>query len=137
MFIIQLLFPLTQQINFGCGCLRDVATPVHELLHTCGLAHEHNRADRDEYVKIKWENIEEKMKYNFYKVNSTEYSDYGVPYNYKSVMHYPLNAFAKHPKLQSMETLKPNDGIMGYDIGWADSDVEKLHLMYNCTSRFS
>ncbi|EYC10975.1 hypothetical protein Y032_0053g2400 [Ancylostoma ceylanicum] len=33
----------------------------HELMHIIGMDHEHKRQDRDKYVKIHWENIEEGM----------------------------------------------------------------------------
>ncbi len=32
---------------------------MHEILHTLGLDHEFNRVDRDKFVKIHFENIEE------------------------------------------------------------------------------
>lgn len=38
------------------GCM-DSETVKHELMHVIGLQHEHQRTDRDNHVKIRWENI--------------------------------------------------------------------------------
>lgn len=81
------------------------ATPVHELLHTCGFQHEHNRYDRDEWIRIYWDNIMEGYESNFKRESPLLHSDYGVPYNYDSVMHYPLNAFGKSRNTKTMENL--------------------------------
>jgi len=71
----------------GCGYGRT----LHELGHTIGLWHEHNRADRDSYVQINWGNI-----YSQYYSAFKKYSygrDVGT-YDYYSIMHYPAyNSF--------------------------------------------
>ncbi len=36
----------------------NVNTVVHELLHTVGFGHEHQRPDRERYVTILWEKID-------------------------------------------------------------------------------
>jgi hypothetical protein len=38
------------------GCVYE-GTAIHELLHALGHVHEHNRPDRDEWVRINWGNI--------------------------------------------------------------------------------
>ncbi|ETN76867.1 astacin, partial [Necator americanus] len=43
----------------GAGTCMVMRTVTHELLHTLGLWHEHMREDRDNYVKVHVENIEE------------------------------------------------------------------------------
>ena len=66
-------------------CVVQFGTPVHEIGHTLGLLHQHVRSDRDDWIKVMYENIN-----NFYwsqfdiKVNTRNV----VPYNYGSVMHY-------------------------------------------------
>ena len=42
--------------GFGCFCA-GTRTPLHELLHSLGFWHEHQRPDRDEYIKMNWTNI--------------------------------------------------------------------------------
>ena len=38
------------------GCLYDDLI-VHEAMHALGFFHEHQRPDRDAYVKVNWDNI--------------------------------------------------------------------------------
>ncbi|KAL7831157.1 hypothetical protein SRHO_G00306590 [Serrasalmus rhombeus] len=66
------------------GCIyHDVVQ--HELLHALGFHHEQTRSDRDDHIRIVWENIIEDMKYNFEKINTL---NQGTPYDYNSVMQY-------------------------------------------------
>lgn len=55
-------------------------------------------SDRDDYVKIHWENIQENMKYNFNSYSLSEVSRFNTPYDYYSVMHYYQYAFSKNSK---------------------------------------
>ena len=45
----------TVVIDASCSPLVRVVT--HELFHVLGRLHEHQRQDRDYYVKIMWDNI--------------------------------------------------------------------------------
>ncbi len=49
-------------IPSNCGYL---GTVVHEILHAVGFQHEQSRFDRDRYVKIILDNIEDSKKNNF------------------------------------------------------------------------
>ncbi|MEQ2194949.1 hypothetical protein XENOCAPTIV_005158 [Xenoophorus captivus] len=66
------------------GCLYH-GTVQHELLHALGFNHEQTRSDRDNHIKVHWNNIIEGMEYNFYKIDTL---NQGTPYDYNSVMQY-------------------------------------------------
>ena len=62
------------------------STVHHEVLHALGVAHEHNRPDRDDYLKIYLENSRSADQY--YKVEQAYWLDTGYPFELDSVMTY-------------------------------------------------
>ena len=84
------------------GCT-GVSTTTHEFGHAVGLSHEQTRPDRDQYVRINWDNIQDGRAHNFRIGN---YLANG-PYDYQSVMHYPSRGFSKNG-LPTIEALDPN-----------------------------
>lgn len=60
-------------------------------------------SDRDTYVKIAWENIQEGHEKNFVIYTEDKITHFGVPYDYGSIMHYDRKAFSKNGK----ETIIP------------------------------
>jgi len=61
---------------------------LHELMHAIGFVHQHMSYNRDDFVKIKWNNIDVNQTKNFVKFSDAVVSDFGVGYDYASIMHY-------------------------------------------------
>ncbi|OLN96258.1 Zinc metalloproteinase nas-5 [Colletotrichum chlorophyti] len=76
------------------ACL-EAGTPGHELGHVIGLTHEHQRPDRDQYIRILTDRIQNDYLDQF-QVQGT--ADVSVPFDYNSIMLYDTKAFAKHNK---------------------------------------
>ena len=62
-------------------------TIQHEFLHAIGQYHVHQRPDRDEYIHVNYDNIDQKWWPNYDKKYGT--LTFGVPYDGRSLMHYP------------------------------------------------
>uniref|UniRef100_A0A0N4Z5P1 Metalloendopeptidase n=1 Tax=Parastrongyloides trichosuri TaxID=131310 RepID=A0A0N4Z5P1_PARTI len=71
------------------------------ILEALGLIHPHRRPDRDDYVKVNHGNIEGHE--NFFEKKSY-YNSEGTGYDFGSIMHVPLNKYAKD---ESQVTIAP------------------------------
>ncbi|KAL7445710.1 hypothetical protein ACHAXM_009879 [Skeletonema potamos] len=121
-----------QTLNLAADCMKKQGTIQHEFMHALGLDHEQNRPDRDNYVEIQFDNIEDRRaKEHNFKI-SDEGATLDSPYDYGSVMHYSENAFA----LPNTKTILPKGGntIQYQREGASDLDIMKLKLMYQCES---
>ena len=78
-----------QDITLGPDCM-DKGTIIHEFIHAFGFFHEHVRADRDDYIEIKWDKIKKMTEDEQYQYALQKDSiSYGLPYDGGSIMHYP------------------------------------------------
>lgn len=80
-------------------------------MHALGFFHEQSSSDRDEHVTIMWDNIREGRETNFKKYNNSAVNNFGVGYDYDSVMHYSSKAFSKNGK----KTIEPIVSCPRYD----------------------
>lgn len=117
-----------QTVNLQSPSCVTYATAVHEILHAVGFYHSHSVSNRDSYVRINWNNIQQGQEHNFNKFGDNEVTDFGVPYDYRSILHYSSTAFSKngYPTIESRHR--------GYTLGNANQlssgDVEKVQRMY-------
>lgn len=121
-----------QPVLLGRGCVFS-GIVEHELMHAVGFWHEQSRADRDEYVKINWQNIQKGMAYNFAKLTNKEVQHLGEAYDYGSVMHYGTHAFAKG-SAPTITALK-SGVIIGQRKGLSQVDIAKINKLYECSSK--
>ncbi|XP_011057337.1 PREDICTED: high choriolytic enzyme 1-like [Acromyrmex echinatior] len=106
---------------------------MHQFMHVAGFSHEHTRSDRDNYVKINWENIQEDAKRNF-KKTELKWSNFDIPYDYDSIMHSSAYASAVHDYVKTIIPLKDPNIKIGQRERLSDLDVMKINVMYNCSS---
>ncbi|GFT49585.1 zinc metalloproteinase nas-8 [Nephila pilipes] len=111
------------------GCLTE-GTILHEMSHSIGFIHEHNRPDRDQYLRILTENIPADWLSQYDKASSEDIKLLGK-YDYYSVMHYPIPA----PKTgkPSFQVLQKNIDLkkIGQRDGLTDTDKEKIRKLYS------
>nr|BAG06175.1 hatching enzyme [Setarches guentheri] len=110
------------------GCLYH-GIIQHEINHALGFQHEQTRSDRDDYVKINWENIKPQMFYNFYK-RATD--NLNTPYDYSSIMHYGRRAFSIQYGKDSITPNPDPDVQIGQRQGMSYWDIRRINLLYGC-----
>ena len=101
-------------------------TVIHELGHTIGLIHEHCRYNRDQFIKVHFENIESGKEHNF---NITDYYFATNGFDFNSIMLYYPYAFSKN----TFATITKLDGST-YEINrniLSEDDKKIIELIYN------
>ena len=112
---------------------------MHELGHVIGFWHEHQRADRDEYIRVIEANLDGSMSASnsFKKLDAIFLKDFGVGYDYASVMHYGQNAFAK-PKHDAFKVRKDLPECL-IEVGQRKTisrkDIEQANKLYKCPEK--
>jgi hypothetical protein len=127
-------YKVGQEINLegsqsgGAHCIWS-STIQHETMHALGFQHEQSRPDRDNFVTIKYANIESGHEHNFEK--ATTVNSLGSPYDFKSIMHYSPDSFSKN----GLDTIVPKNGKKIIELDYASpQDILQIRLMYQCAS---
>uniref|UniRef100_A0A182JV61 Metalloendopeptidase n=1 Tax=Anopheles christyi TaxID=43041 RepID=A0A182JV61_9DIPT len=121
---------LANQLNLQReGCL-ETGVIMHQLLHVLGLTHPQSRPDRDFYVLVQDDAIETALKKNLVKYQQGVIEDFGIPYDYESILHCQSDAFGS--SATNRATVVP---LANVEIGQRNElslkDVRKLNKMYD------
>lgn len=117
---------------FSSSCMVR-GTVAHELIHALGFWHEQSRPDRDDYVKIEWDNVSPGKEHNFNKYDISHSDTMDFPYDYNSIMHYDWNAFSKSMLKATIVPVQSGVVLAGSSYkSLSDIDVAEIRKYYNC-----
>lgn len=121
-----------QEMSIGraIGCVSP-GIAVHEAVHALGFDHMHNDIDRDQFVRILWQNIDPNFHFAFDIVDPEWFSNFGTPYDLRSVVHYARWAFSMNG-LDAIQTLDNSYIDVIGQTQLSDGDVLRLNRMYEC-----
>lgn len=118
-----------QGLELGYGCVH-FSIVVHELGHVIGFYHEHTRADRDNYIDVLYDNIEDDYENQFMTIPESQSNTLGIGYDPASIMHYVNDAFTR----DGSDTIQAKDSTI--PIGDAQElsplDIAKANALYSC-----
>uniref|UniRef100_A0A3Q2PG73 Metalloendopeptidase n=1 Tax=Fundulus heteroclitus TaxID=8078 RepID=A0A3Q2PG73_FUNHE len=118
----------TQHISLEKNRCVYFSTVQHELLHALGFHHEQVRSDRDEYVWILYDNIQQDKHYLFEKQPT---NNLGTPYDFGSVMHYNNYAFSSNG-LPTILAKSNHNLAFGNASEMSENDIARVNKLYRC-----
>ena len=109
----------------------DMPILLHELGHTIGLFHEHQRSDRDSYIRMDMSPIILNSISQYEKRNDPIFG----PYDFESIMHYgPFVIIGRHKQVVK-RIIYRLDGVYGPPLPEhmryiTDKDIDKVYKLY-------
>ena len=91
-----------QKIRLPDSCFQK--NPIlHEMMHSLGFYHEHQRYDRDDYITVHYDNLRDNSRRIYDKVSEEEMDTLGTPYDYCSLMQYAWDGSPNWKKVPHFE----------------------------------
>ena len=106
---------------------------MHEAMHALGFVHEQSRKDRDQFVKINWDNIKDGYDTQFQIAPDAyleHYRGFVFAFDYESIMLYSSAHFTKSPQLKTIESTT-NKQIAPSQNGLSAVDIQRINYLYN------
>ncbi|XP_074093550.1 protein tolkin-like [Cotesia typhae] len=122
------------ELSLADGC-EEIEIILHELGHVLGFYHEHQHPDRDQWVKINENNIDQGYESEFWQFSRTHCDTLGLPYDFQSVMHYPSDAYAYYNFLSTIVPKQVINGTLpniGNQKNLSQGDIKATNLLYKC-----
>ena len=118
-----------QPVYISNDCQESEIT--HELLHVLGFVHEQSRPDRDEYVAIYVDRIQNDKVDQFQIVPDSLVAPIkSRPFDFHSIMLYRPTAFAKQSGDVTMESIVPGQSVDPVKTGLSEEDIKRIELLY-------
>ncbi|KIH63606.1 astacin [Ancylostoma duodenale] len=121
-----------QDLSLGHGC-GSVGTAAHEIGHAIGFYRTQSRHDRDNFITFNPQNVKPDWLDQFAKQTTETNENYGITYDYGSIMHYGANSATQNGR----PTMVPHDPKYVETLGSPIISFYELLMTnthYECTS---
>uniref|UniRef100_A0A672YR61 Metalloendopeptidase n=1 Tax=Sphaeramia orbicularis TaxID=375764 RepID=A0A672YR61_9TELE len=112
------------------GCLYH-STVQHELLHALGFNHEQCRSDRDQHIRVLWQNIHTTSQLTEYLTFSNKLLTHNSNSSVSHPLCFPRYAFSGNNR-PTMEPI-PNANVeFGTASQMSKNDIDRVNRLYKC-----